>query len=86
MQALHLQAGDDGEADRTATDDQRHVLLCQAGAFDRVPAHGHRFGQRGLVGRQPVRHFQQQPVGERHVLREAAGGLVGIADAEHGIA
>ena len=40
-----------------------------------------RFGQRGVFGRQPVRHFQQQRLAEQHALGIAADIVVGIADA-----
>ena len=83
---LIVKAGDHRQPDRAAADHQRHIIRRQPRVLHRVPAHRDRFGQRRLVGGQSVRHFQQQALGERHVLREATGDVVGIADALHGVA
>ena len=86
VRAFDLQAGDHRQADRAAADHQRHVVGRQSRELHRVPADRDRFGQRGVLGGQAVRHLQQHPVRQRHELAIAAGDLVVVADAQYLIA
>ncbi|MGY2804582.1 hypothetical protein ACVIHF_001312 [Bradyrhizobium sp. USDA 4506] len=47
----------------------------------RMHADRKRLGERGVLGRKPVRHFEQQRLAEQHLLGIAAEIIVGIADA-----
>ena len=48
-----------------------------------VDAHGHRLGERGEAGVEPVGHLERQQVGQHHQLAVPAGVLVGVADRVH---
>jgi hypothetical protein len=74
------QGRDHREAHRPATNHQRLVARLQARLVHRVEADGHRLGQRGLLGREPVRDLEQQRLGEPHVLGVAARLVVRVAD------
>ena len=81
MQPPDFQRGDDRKPDRPAADDQRHLAAPDIGLGNRVNADGEWLGQRGVLRRKPVRHFQQQRLAQEHRLRIAADIVVGIADA-----
>jgi hypothetical protein len=51
-------------------------------AFDRTNADRERLGERGVLRRETVRHFQQQGFRQQHALGIAADIVVGIADAD----
>jgi hypothetical protein len=75
-----LQRGDHGKPHRPAADHQRHLLAGRCCLRDGVDADGEWLGQRRVLGRQAVGHFDQQRLAQNHALREAAGKLVGVAD------
>ena len=81
MQTLDLQRSDHREPDRAAADHERHLAALHPRLLDRMHADRQRFGQRGVLRQQAVRHFQQQRFAEQHPLGIAADILVGIADA-----
>jgi hypothetical protein len=71
---------DHREADRPAADDERRVLLRDAGLADGVQADGHRLRERGVIGRQVARHRKQHRFCQAHVLAVAARVVVRVAD------
>ena len=65
---------DDGQADRPAADDDGDLSLLDLAALNGVPADGHRLGQRGLVGWQPVRDGQRERLLDEQLFGIGAGG------------
>ena len=49
--------------------------------LDRMHADGQRLGERRMLGRQAVGHFEQQRRGQQHLLGIAADKVVGVAHA-----
>ena len=80
-QALDLQRSDDRQPNRSAADHERHLAALHPRLLDRVHADRQRLGQRGMLRRQPVRHFQKQRFAEQHAFGITADIVVGIADA-----
>ena len=72
---------DDGEPDGTAAHHDGRVAGLDVGARDSVNAHRHGLGQRGVLGRQAVRHGNQHRLHQEHALGESSGHVVRIADA-----
>ena len=72
--AVQPERRDHREADRAAADHQRRVVRLEARLGHRVQAHRHRLGERGVLGGEPVRHREQQRLGEPHVLARSRPG------------
>jgi hypothetical protein len=81
VQSLDLQRRDHGKPDRPAADHQRHLAALMLAFAPRMHADRERLGQRGMLGRQAVRDFEQQGFAEQHALGIGADIVVGIADA-----
>ena len=81
MQSLQFQRRDHRQPHRAAADHQRHLVAADIGLGNRMDADRERLGQRRMLRRKPVRHFQQQRLAEQHALGIAADIVVGIADA-----
>ncbi len=81
VQSSELQRRDDREPDRAAADHQRHLVAANIGLGHGVNADRERFGQRRMLRRKAVRHYEQQRFAEQHALGIAADMVVGIADA-----
>ena len=67
--------------DRPAADHQRHLAASDVGFCHRVHADRERLGQRGVLGGEAVRDFEQQGFAEQHALGIGADIVVGVADA-----
>ena len=78
--ATEAERRDHREAHRAAADDEGRVARLEAGLHDGVQADGHGLGQRGVLGREAVRHRQQEELREDHRLAVAAGIVVRVAD------
>ena len=74
LDAAQRQRRDHRQPDRTAADDQRRVVRLEARLLDRVPAHGHRLGERGVLGGEPVGHRQRERRRQHHAARRSRRG------------
>ena len=66
--AAGLEHADDRQADGTAADHDRHVMLLDLRAADRVPADRQRLGEDGELGREPVGEREHERLLDHHLL------------------